>query len=254
MGIQYKISDNVDIAYKLDEEALISLNTLLISFANDIHLTSKDDTRYYIKEYDKPRYNVEFKDNSSKNNLNFEELLNLSNAGSKEIINLEADANLPFYKSNINIWLNNTIDFNIPIRYRLVCDEESLYYKYQTKIIEFMEQIEQTKVYSKVRTNNFVFVYLVYLPILFLIIFTISSFGFENLLLRLINHSIFITVLLTVGLPFVGVIIKNVLLPSGEIHIGKGEDRAENLKNIRRFILGTVLFTLLIELIYFYRT
>lgn len=49
MGIKYEISDNLKIAYKLDEEALKNLNILLESFANSVQSIPKDDISYYLK-------------------------------------------------------------------------------------------------------------------------------------------------------------------------------------------------------------
>lgn len=253
MGIKYEISDNLKIAYKLDEEALKNLNILLESFANSVQSIVEDDISYYLKKYDGPKYTVDFKDNSSRKNLSFNELLSLSNAGSKEIVRLEADANLLFFEYNINIRLTNNMDFSSPVYYRFICNNEKLYYTYQAKIIDFMDQIEQSKIYSKIRTNDFIFIYLVFIPILLVILFTLASFGLEFLLLKIVNYNEFISLLLSVTLPILGIVIKNFLLPAGEIHIGKGKERAERLKNIRNFLLGTILFTLIADLINSYR-
>lgn len=253
MGIKYEISDNLKIAYKLDEEALKNLNILLESFANSVQSIVEDDISYYLKKYDGPKYTVDFKDNSSRKNLSFNELLSLSNAGSKEIVRLEADANLLFFEYNINIRLTNNMDFSSPVYYRFICNNEKLYYTYQAKIIDFMDQIEQSKIYSKIRTNDFIFIYLVFIPILFVILSTLASFGLEFLLLKIVNYNEIISLLLSVTLPILGIVIKNFLLPAGEIHIGKGKERAERLKNIRNFLLGTILFTLIADLINSYR-
>lgn len=83
MGIEYEISDNLKIAYKLDEEALKNLNILLESFANSVQSILEDDIPYYLKKYDGPKYTVDFKDNSSRKNLSFNELLSLSGSVAK---------------------------------------------------------------------------------------------------------------------------------------------------------------------------
>lgn len=95
VGIKYEIFDDVKIAYKLDEKSLNNLNTLLKSFAETVQSIYEDDTSYYFKKYDGPKYTVDFKDNSSRKNLSFDELLDLSNAGSKEIVRLESQVHNP---------------------------------------------------------------------------------------------------------------------------------------------------------------
>lgn len=145
------------------------------------------------------------------------------------------------------------MDFSSPVYYRFICNNEELYYTYQAKITDFMDQIEQSKIYSKIRTNDFIFIYLVFIPILLVILFTLASFGLEFLLLKIVNYNEFISLLLSVTLPILGIVIKNILLPAGEIHIGKGKERAERFKSFRNFLLGTILFTLVVELINSYR-
>ncbi|WP_413540099.1 hypothetical protein [Aerococcus viridans] len=249
MAAKFERNDEVRKAYKISQEDLESLDDLLRDFSSKvIKLTEKEDGKpYYLEDYKGPIYKVTFKDKSSRSNLTLAEVLKLPNVGSEEINEIKADTNLSISKYNISIsFIAETAGYYSNFYY-IVSNDEDLFNTFNKKINLFLEQIQKPFIYSIIRTNVFVFTYLVLLPILFIITVNIYSLGFENLFnLFLDMNKLFSFSIIIFLVPFANH-IKDVLMPLGEIWIGKGKEKAKILKNIRHFLLTVVLLGLVKE-------
>src|SRR5699024_210655 len=163
MAAKFERNDEVRKAYKISQEDLESLDDLLTDFSSKvIKLTEKEDGKpYYLEDYKGPIYKVTFKDKSSRSNLTLAEVLKLPNVGSEEINEIKADTNLSISKYNISIsFIAETAGYYSNFYY-IVSNDEDLFNTFNKKINLFLEQIQKPFIYSIIRTNVFVFTYLV---------------------------------------------------------------------------------------------